>query len=150
MIPDPKTGNIGFEFGGTDEYCAEQPWLLSRLEAEGMLFLLELRQNLRPKAPIFSLQDALEALRAAMPRKSLSFEDAADLIREHHQNSVSSRKLNHLQPENSNQKSWISSLTMSGWFGRIFVRILGEPYIRSRRAIGGLINIRLQSHFSIK
>jgi SRSO17 transposase len=56
-----------------------------------MLFLLELRQDLRPKAPLFSLQDAVEVLKVAMPRKQLSYEDAVDLIREHQLNRFSSR-----------------------------------------------------------
>lgn len=56
-----------------------------------MLFLLELKQNLRPKAPLFSLQDAVEVLKVAMPRKQLSYKDAVELIRAHHLNRLSSR-----------------------------------------------------------
>jgi len=56
-----------------------------------MLFLLELKQDLRSKAPMFSLQDAVEILKVAMPKKQLSYEDAVDLIREHHLNRFSSR-----------------------------------------------------------
>jgi len=57
-----------------------------------MLFLLELKQNLRPQAPMFTLQDAVEVLKVAMPRKTLSFEDAVELIRNHHLNRSRSRE----------------------------------------------------------
>jgi SRSO17 transposase len=80
--------------GGLDEYqvLGWRGWHHhTSMVLLAMLFLLELKQDLRPKAPLLSLQDAVEVLKVAMPRKSLSYKDAVDLIRSHHKNRSSSR-----------------------------------------------------------
>jgi SRSO17 transposase len=56
-----------------------------------MLFLLQLKQTLRPKAPMLSLQDAYDILKVVMPKKQLSDDDAIQLIRNKHLNRIRSR-----------------------------------------------------------
>lgn len=56
-----------------------------------MLFLLQLKHTLRPNAPMLTLQDVHEILRVVMPRKSLSFEEVVELIRQKHLNRWRSR-----------------------------------------------------------
>ena len=56
-----------------------------------MLFLLQLKQSLRPKAPLITLQDAAEILEVVLPKKQLTFEEAVDHIRDKHLNRLRSR-----------------------------------------------------------
>jgi SRSO17 transposase len=56
-----------------------------------MLFLLQLKHTLRPQAPMLTLQDVHEILRVVMPRKTLSFEEVVELIRQKHLNRWRSR-----------------------------------------------------------
>lgn len=56
-----------------------------------MLFLLYLKRNLAPKAPMITLQDALEILKVALPKKELSFDEAIELIYQRHLNRFRSR-----------------------------------------------------------
>jgi len=56
-----------------------------------MLFLVQLKQTLRPKAPLITLQDAVEILEVVMPKKQLTFEEAVDHIRQKHLNRFRSR-----------------------------------------------------------
>ncbi len=56
-----------------------------------MLFLLCLKRNLAPKAPMITLQDALEILKVALPKKELSYDEAIDLIYQRHLNRFRSR-----------------------------------------------------------
>lgn len=56
-----------------------------------MLFLLQLKQTLRSKAPLIALQDAVEILEVVMPQKQLTFEEAVDHIRKKHLNRLRSR-----------------------------------------------------------
>lgn len=56
-----------------------------------MLFLLKLKHDLRPKAPMITLQDALEILEVVMPKKHLSEEEAIALIAKKHLNRFRSR-----------------------------------------------------------
>jgi SRSO17 transposase len=70
-----------------------------------MLFLLYLKRSLAPKAPMITLQDALEILRVAMPKKELSFDEAVELIHQKHLNRFRSRncRLN-------KQQAWLKEL----------------------------------------
>ena len=72
----------------------------TRLQAEGdgiitlllaMLFLLRLKRKLAPKAPMLTLKDSVEILKIVMPKKKLSFEEAAELIYKKHLNRFRSR-----------------------------------------------------------
>jgi len=56
-----------------------------------MLFLLRLKRRLAPKAPMLTLKDSLEILKIVMPKKKLSFEEAAELIYKKHLNRFRSR-----------------------------------------------------------
>ncbi len=56
-----------------------------------MLFLLYLKRNLAPKAPMTTLQDSLEILKVALPKKELSFDEAIELIYQRHLNRFRSR-----------------------------------------------------------
>jgi len=56
-----------------------------------MLFLLYLKRNLAPKAPMITLQDALEILKIALSKKKLSFDEAIELIHQRHLNRFRSR-----------------------------------------------------------
>ena len=56
-----------------------------------MLFLWQLKQSLRPKAPMITLQDALDILKVVLPKKQLSFQDAVDMIKDKHLNRLRSR-----------------------------------------------------------
>lgn len=56
-----------------------------------MLFLLQLKQSLRSKAPLITLQDAVEILEVVLPKKQLTFEEAVDHIRDKHLNRLRSR-----------------------------------------------------------
>ena len=56
-----------------------------------MLFLLYLKRQLAPKAPMLTLQDAQEILKVVMPKKELSFEEAVELIRKKHLNRFRAR-----------------------------------------------------------
>ena len=51
-----------------------------------MLFLLRLKRRLAPKSPMLTLKDSLEILKIVMPKKKLSFEEAAELIYKKHLN----------------------------------------------------------------
>lgn len=57
-----------------------------------MLFLLSLKQTLTPKAPMLTLQDAREILEIVMPKKTLTLDDAVDLIKKKHVNRFRSRQ----------------------------------------------------------
>jgi|TARA_B100001971_G_C18203922_1_gene546340 SRSO17 transposase len=56
-----------------------------------MLFLLQLKQTLRSKAPLITLQDAVEILEVVLPKKQLTFEEAVEHIRDKHLNRLRSR-----------------------------------------------------------
>lgn len=56
-----------------------------------MLFLLRLKRKLAPKAPMLTLKDSVEILKIVMPKKKLSFEEAAELIYKKHLNRFRSR-----------------------------------------------------------
>ncbi len=56
-----------------------------------MLFLLQLKQSLCPKASMITLQDALDILKVVLPKKQLSLQDAVDLIKDKHLNRWRSR-----------------------------------------------------------
>lgn len=56
-----------------------------------MLFLLYLKRDLAPKAPMITLQDSLEILKVALPKKELSFDEAIELIYQRHLNRLRSR-----------------------------------------------------------
>jgi hypothetical protein len=56
-----------------------------------MLFLLYLKRRLASKAPMITLQDALDILKVALPKKELSFDEAVELIRKKHLNRFRSR-----------------------------------------------------------
>ena len=56
-----------------------------------MLFLLTLRKNLVAQAPLLTLQDAKQILEMALPKKSLTLEDAVKIIEKKHLNRYSSR-----------------------------------------------------------
>lgn len=56
-----------------------------------MLFLLYLKRSLAPNAPMITLQDALEILKVALPKKELSLDEAIELIYQRHLNRFRSR-----------------------------------------------------------
>jgi hypothetical protein len=89
---------------GLDEYqvIGWRGWHHHMTMGLAMLFLLYLKRRLYPKAPMITLQDALEILKVAMPKKKLSFGEAVDLIRKRHLNRFRSRncRLN-------KQKTWL-------------------------------------------
>jgi hypothetical protein len=69
-----------------------------------MLFLLYLKRQLSPNAPMFTLQDAQEILKVVIPKKELSFDEAVELIRKKH--------LNRFRSHNSSlrkQQIWLTS-----------------------------------------
>ena len=68
-----------------------------------MLFLLYLKRDLAPNAAMITLQDALEILKVALPKKELSFDEAIELIYQRHLNRFRSRncRLN-------NQQAWLT------------------------------------------
>ena len=72
-----------------------------------MLFLLQLKQTLKPKVPLITLQDAVEILEVVMPKKQLTFEEAVDHIRKKH--------LNRLQSRNSRLRSEKNQLKAVGF-----------------------------------
>ena len=56
-----------------------------------MLFLVSLRKNLVSQAPMLTLQDAKQILEILIPKKSLTLEDAVNLIEKKHLNRYCSR-----------------------------------------------------------
>ena len=57
-----------------------------------MVFLVSLKQQLGKKAPLLTLQDAKEILDVVMPKKTLSFEEAVNIIQQKHLNRFRSRE----------------------------------------------------------
>ena len=57
-----------------------------------MLFLLQLTIQLRPRAPMLTLQDTREILEAFLPRKSYSPHDFIELLRQKHKTRLSARQ----------------------------------------------------------
>lgn len=57
-----------------------------------MLFLLQLKQTLRPKAAMLTLQDALEILQVVLPKRQLTYQEAIDHIRKKHLKRFRSRR----------------------------------------------------------
>jgi SRSO17 transposase len=57
-----------------------------------MVFLEFLRKKLGAKAPLMTLQDAQEILEVALPRKTLSLDEAVEIIRQKHLNRYRSRE----------------------------------------------------------
>ena len=72
-----------------------------------MLYLLQLKCSLRPKAPMLTLQDALDILKVVMPKKQLSHDDVINLIREKH--------INRFRSRNSSFRRQIEQLFASGF-----------------------------------
>ena len=56
-----------------------------------MLFLLRLKRRLAPKAPKLTLKDSVEILKIVMPKKKLSFKEAAGLVYKKYLNRFRSR-----------------------------------------------------------
>jgi len=84
----------GKELAGLDEYQVTgwRGWHHHMtLVLLAMLFLLEVKHDLVEKAPLLSLQDTVEILKVVMPRKTLSVQDAVELIRQKHLNRFRSR-----------------------------------------------------------
>ena len=80
--------------GGLDEYqvIGWRGWHHhTAMVLLAMLFLLRLKRKLAPKAPMLTLQDSVEILKIVMPKKKLSFEEAAELIYKKHLNRCRSR-----------------------------------------------------------
>ena len=57
-----------------------------------MVFLEVLRKKLGAKAPLLTLQDAKEILEVVMPKKTLSLDEAVEIIRQKHLNRYRSRE----------------------------------------------------------
>ena len=57
-----------------------------------MVFLEVLRKKLGAKAPMLTLQDAKEILEVVMPQKTLSLDEAVEIIRQKHLNRYRSRE----------------------------------------------------------
>jgi len=70
-----------------------------------MLFLLQLTQRLRPKAPMLTLQDAREILETFLPRKSYSQAEFIELIQQKHQARLSARRSHEQKQKIKMQKS---------------------------------------------
>src|SRR5262249_12677691 len=68
-----------------------------------MLFLLTQQAILKSQAPMLTVQDALEIVRTVMPKKQISHEEAAALIKEKHLNRYNSR-----QSRLKTQKEWLN------------------------------------------
>ena len=72
-----------------------------------MLFLLKLKCQLKAKAPMMTLQDALNIVKIAMPKKELTYDDAVRIIKKNHQNRFNSR-----QYRLKKQKKWLESMNI--------------------------------------
>lgn len=68
-----------------------------------MLFLLQLRIKLQPKAPRLTIEDVRDILDVVLPKRELSYQEAIELIEEKHRARAASKKSHHRRYNTKNK-----------------------------------------------